>query len=330
MLHAAYAWRYWGSPFSLAQPVGVGNFTGDPVQGLAGLLVSPSRGLFVFSPVFLFAIPAAVNCFRRGGDERAPLLRALTLGTVLTIAAYSFWHSWWGGHSFGYRLLTELALPLTILVACDWRRIGSSRAARWLLGAAIAASVLVHALGAFQYPTAFNADVDREPLMLWNISDTELALRARRVFGPIPSRDDAGLAPWLRPAPPPPSKVVERGDRRRDPAARARLAAGPSDRAGPSGRHRLGEASFDDPGEVLISINPGERRMIADRFPRPDVAAAAASLGDASTAGFGKRLPPPARLESASVLVEVRDRHGNVARMGPVQFLWGPATPARQ
>ena len=39
LLHAAYAWHYWGSPLSLAQPVGPQGFTGDMAQGLAGILV---------------------------------------------------------------------------------------------------------------------------------------------------------------------------------------------------------------------------------------------------------------------------------------------------
>src|SRR5690349_11569466 len=43
LLHAAYAWRYWGSPFSVAQPVGAAGFGGDVRDALAGLLVSPAR-----------------------------------------------------------------------------------------------------------------------------------------------------------------------------------------------------------------------------------------------------------------------------------------------
>ena len=37
---------------------------------LAGLLVSPSRGLFVYSPVLLLAIPGLLRCLRR--DASAP------------------------------------------------------------------------------------------------------------------------------------------------------------------------------------------------------------------------------------------------------------------
>jgi hypothetical protein len=64
LLHAAYASVYLGSPVSTGywNPIPeVANFRGNPFVGFAGLLVSPSRGLFVFDPFFLFAIAGALS-----------------------------------------------------------------------------------------------------------------------------------------------------------------------------------------------------------------------------------------------------------------------------
>ena len=332
LLHAAYAYRYWGSPFSLAQPVGTEGFNGDALQGLAGLLVSPSRGLLVFSPVFLFAIPAAIRAFRPTGDPRAPLMRALSVGVVLTIAVYSRWHSWWGGHSFGYRLLAELALPLTVLVAWDWERIRASSTARMLFASAVALSIVVHALGAFHYPTSFNSDVDVDQSRLWDPVDTELVLRARRTFGKrgLGTAEDR-LVPWLRPTAPPSPKWWNGGDaddsilRVLDAPVEGQLVLGPLAIVG------WAKPAPDDDGQVLVSLSPGDRRMTADRFARPDVPIVFPALGAAAgaEAGFGLHFQPPSRLESAAILVEVRDRQGRVARAGPVSILWGPARGPR-
>jgi hypothetical protein len=104
LLQSLYAWVYWGSPFSLGQgnPIPqVANFGGNPFIGLAGLLVSPSRGLLVFSPIFLFSAVGAVDAWRRRRDE--PLYRYFAIGTALLPLVYAKWSIWWGGHTFGYR-----------------------------------------------------------------------------------------------------------------------------------------------------------------------------------------------------------------------------------
>jgi hypothetical protein len=327
LLHAAYAWRYRGSPFAVAQPVGMANFRGDALTGLAGILVSPARGLFVFSPVFLFAIPAAVRAFGRNGRDDASssvsLMRALAIGAILTIALYSRWGIWWGGYSFGYRLLTELALPLTVLVAWDWPRIAASRIALPLFAACFALSVAVHALGAYQYPSAFDIAVESDPKVLWDPFDTELTQRARRVFGPLRDPSDSRLAPWLRAQPAPDARWWT-GETRDDAMPRALESPRDGDIVrGPLRVAGWAKPSSGDAGEVLVSLNPGGRRASPERLPRPDLAARVP--GDASRAGFEASFAPPARLEAATVLVEVRDARGRTAKMGPVRVLRGSA-----
>ena len=63
---AWYSWAYWGSLLALGQGQGVmagtpgahaNHFNYPILKGMAGVLFSPGRGLFVFSPIFLFAVP---------------------------------------------------------------------------------------------------------------------------------------------------------------------------------------------------------------------------------------------------------------------------------
>ena len=332
-LHGLYCWRYWGTPFSLGQEVPAGSFSGDPLQGLAGLLVSPSRGLLVFSPIFLFAIPASIAAFRRPADSRGLLTRCLSAGSLLVLAIYSFWSMWWGGHSFGYRLILELALPLVVLIAADWPRIRRSRAATSLFGMALAISIFVQSLGAFVYPSRFNATVDEDPMKLWDLRNSEIVLSVekllRYVGHPVTLASEAvGEATSTVGAP-----QAHWWTRANDDPLISLAVDGPSPGAlvrGPVTVFGWAMPTSTDAGEVWISIQPGGRQQLADRFPRPDVAKAVPWTGDASRAGFGARFELESRhLEQFSLFVEVRAANGRVRRLGPVRFLWAPARPAR-
>lgn len=331
VLHGLYAWKYWGTPFSPAQPVAPGNFSGDPLQGLAGLLVSPSRGLFVFSPIFLFSIPAAVAAFRRPADERRVLLRCLAVGVLLVLGIYSRWVLWWGGHSFGYRIILELALPLVVLIASDWPRIRNTRARRVLFGAMLTLSVLVQFLGAFLYPSRFNHDIDQDPARLWDPRNSELVLSVekllRRYGWNVALGSDMGFesSPVLK-GPSPHWWKPENDD-----ASMPRSLDTPAQGAVIRGRLTVlgwAKPAPTDAGEVRVSVDPGNIQVKPDRFSRPDVISIFPDLGDGSQAGFAARLEPrSSRLERYTVLVEIRDRRGRVAKLGPVEFFWGPQKP---
>ena len=84
------------------------SFTADQfVRSFLGILVSPSRGFFIFSPVMLFAIPGAFQVFksRSGRDEK--LLLCLTIASVTLFLNYCFFSVWWGGWTFGSRFMVD-------------------------------------------------------------------------------------------------------------------------------------------------------------------------------------------------------------------------------
>ncbi len=77
------------------------------LKSFLGILVSPSRGFFIFSPVMLFAIPGAFQVFklRSGRDER--LLLCLTIASVALFLNYCFFTVWWGGWTVGSRFMVD-------------------------------------------------------------------------------------------------------------------------------------------------------------------------------------------------------------------------------
>jgi hypothetical protein len=113
-------------------------FDANIALGLYGLLLSPSRGLFIYAPYLLFAIGALVLAWRRPGPV-ASRLRGLSLAWLATLALYAAYAEWWGGRVFGARFLDDLAPVL--FAALAWG-IGQGllqrrawRAAFWVAGA---------------------------------------------------------------------------------------------------------------------------------------------------------------------------------------------------
>lgn len=150
---------------------------------LAGNLISPARGVLVYCPVLFFVGWLLVR-YRR--QIRRPDLAALGCGVVtlhwLTISAYSHW---WGGYSYGPRLMTDLVPWLTLLAVLGLqardrtiaasgrrRRIESSLGAVLLL-----ASFGMHAVGGLLKASGdwnvYPVDVDRRPQRLWDWSDPQ-------------------------------------------------------------------------------------------------------------------------------------------------------------
>lgn len=143
-------------------------------DGYLGLLISPSRGLLIFSPVVLVALGGARAAFRRGPSQIEFWCLLAALGQFAVYGSYSVW---WGGHTFGPRYMIDL-LPLLVPPAA--LSLARQRSLVWngLAGLALAWSILVAATGAFCYPNdAWNtspADVDRQHARLWSISDNQI------------------------------------------------------------------------------------------------------------------------------------------------------------
>jgi hypothetical protein len=81
---------------------------------LYGVLLSPSRGLLIFSPVILVSLYLTLRYWKAFSQRRLAILALVIIGMHLVIL--SSWIVWWGGGSYGPRLLLE-TVPWFVLLA---------------------------------------------------------------------------------------------------------------------------------------------------------------------------------------------------------------------
>ena len=166
---AAYNAIYLGSPLTFGQTeiaetlarhkYGAPGVWQTPLWlGTAGLLVSPGRGLFIYSPWLALAIWGTVIVWR---DPRFAPLRPLPIAALAMLAVHAKFYDWWGGWAFGYRPIVDATVLLTPLAAAGLAAltsVHSSRARRRLAWGAfallVAWSIGVQTLGAVAYDLA--------------------------------------------------------------------------------------------------------------------------------------------------------------------------------
>lgn len=107
-LQFIYAHRYLDSSTVFAFQYNATRFNGFFWNGFLGLLISPSRGLLFFTPLFIYSF---IYYFSPSTLKKSP---EYALSILLFIGLMSKWLMWIGGWSLGYRLLIEL-VPILIL-----------------------------------------------------------------------------------------------------------------------------------------------------------------------------------------------------------------------
>jgi hypothetical protein len=154
-LLVVYNQHYFGS-FLSGGYFGEANAWSTPLHvGLSGLLVAPSRGLFVYVPAFIllpFGV-ARLGAGRTGSVDEKSMIGAWLFATAATVVVYANWHVWWGGWSFGPRFLIE-AIPVWVLVfAFAFQNMGDRWGNRGLCVAwcLVLGSVAVQFIGVFGY-----------------------------------------------------------------------------------------------------------------------------------------------------------------------------------
>jgi hypothetical protein len=176
----AMMWVFTGGFFSASYSAGMLDFPRDFCGRLYGVLLSPSRGFIVFSPVILIPVYLTIWYWKILPERRLAILALIIIS--MHLALLSSFICWWGGGSYGPRLMLE-AVPwfvlLAILGVSSFVQDHSLRLAPRLLttsiaALALAASIATNAPGALEQNSTGWRRFDPDHLeVLWDWHDPQ-------------------------------------------------------------------------------------------------------------------------------------------------------------
>jgi hypothetical protein len=139
-----------GSIWNSGYQVKDGVFSGDLVAGLYGLLLSPGKSVFLYSPPLVLAILGVRTAWQRRRVETGFILGIIAISLVFN-AKFRHWHA---DYCWGPRHLTAVT-PLALVLAFPWLPEALARGRvhlrRFAFGTLVAAGVAVQLLGASLY-----------------------------------------------------------------------------------------------------------------------------------------------------------------------------------
>ena len=170
------------------------------LYGIAGTLVSPSRGALFFLPAAFAAAAWGLVLARRERREVGLRLAVALSSVVFLLFVAVNPEGWWGGHSYGPRFLVDLVPVLAFLSVPAVEAVlatGLRRPAAAALCLLAAWSIFVHAQGGLiRQSSCWNTvpdDIDQNRSRAWDLRQPQLLAGARWVLaGNSPLRDACG------------------------------------------------------------------------------------------------------------------------------------------
>jgi hypothetical protein len=187
----AFNTHYFGQPVSGGY-INLGATWTTPFGvGLAGLLIAPSRGLFVYTPAMLL-VPFGVGVLRArqagGGDFARGVMGFWFAGCVVTLLVFARSDWWSGGWSYGPRYLIECTPVLCALFAMA---IGSprfqSQFGKAVVTGLVSLSVAIHTIGVFSNDRGDWHRRHLDQLQLFELRDTQIESALRHLVGLKPA-----------------------------------------------------------------------------------------------------------------------------------------------
>ena len=132
-----------GNPFNTGYGSEQHLFTTPLIRGLSGLLLSPSRSLFLFSPLIILALWSI-----RSAASRFPkitfIIAAMSAGNLIF---YARWHDWHGGWAWGPRLIVPSILLLHVFLPEFILNMKNSISKRVIFALIVPIAIFINILG---------------------------------------------------------------------------------------------------------------------------------------------------------------------------------------
>jgi hypothetical protein len=117
-----FNWYRFGTLFNSGYGDEQMQFTTPLIDGLCGLLFSPSKSIFIFSPLLLLSIPGCYAAIRTHARFAIPV----TVFFVFNLLFYSLWHDWHGGWAWGPRFMVPPLILMFVFIPFFFRIFANS------------------------------------------------------------------------------------------------------------------------------------------------------------------------------------------------------------
>lgn len=175
--YAAQLFGSWLSPFPIS---------------LIGVWLSPSKGILIYSPIFVFSIIGFCIALRKGWQENIQYL-VYFLIVIFHTFVISLWKHWYGGYSFGYRMSSDI-LPYLILLIVPFLNSDFYVKYKKVFIGTLIFSILVQIFGMVFFDGIWHAAYDqgnKNTSWLWSIKDSEFMFNVRRIMVKLKLLDKA-------------------------------------------------------------------------------------------------------------------------------------------
>lgn len=184
LFQLVYNNHYFDNPFRTQFEVAQKDFWSTPVfEGLANIIISPSRGLFIYSPVLIFGIIGMILSWTKSGSL---FLRYLSIGVIANILLYSKFFCWWAGYTYGPRLLADIT-PILCLFLIETKLLLTKPFFKIAFLILAAFSMAAHAIGSYADHMRWNADlmINTHPEAGWYWTDNQLVNPPKRWWNSV-------------------------------------------------------------------------------------------------------------------------------------------------
>ena len=155
-------------------------------EGFLGLWLSPSKGILVYSPIFLLSFVGLFQVLKnKSWVKRENLLYLVSAAIVLVhTLILGRWKHWYGGWSFGYRMAADV-IPFLVILLIPFITSHKFKRYRKLFLMLLIVSVIIEIYGMAFFDGIWHAAYDngfKDTAWLWSIKDSEFIFNIRRVL----------------------------------------------------------------------------------------------------------------------------------------------------
>ena len=166
--YASQLFTSWLSPFPLS---------------FLGVWLSPSKGILIYSPIFIFSFLGFYISIRKGLKENLQYLIYFMIVLTHTLII-SLWKHWYGGYSYGYRMSSDI-IPYLVLLLVPFLKSTMFEKYKRIFMFLFTVSIFIQIFGIIFFDGIWHAAYDqgfKNTSWLWSLKDSEFMFNVRRVL----------------------------------------------------------------------------------------------------------------------------------------------------